>query len=222
MCPRRRWRGDRRKLRYGFAAGRRGRPTCGTPPGATPFISKGDLGGCGPIGMRIHTGSAAQVTRSRPPERLDRCDAILEGLAPPFAPVAAARRPHIHEEHAMVPRDTSPGMGTWPPPMRPTSEMVWCGARHSRVVTRAVRSPVRPATRWRRVVSMASARVSAGKMVVSRRASIDLPAPGGPSSRTFGSERLYPLHSCRGMPGEVMSFAVAVASLGGCFAGLMR
>jgi hypothetical protein len=34
------------------------------------------------------------------------------------------------------------------------------------------------------MVSMASASVIAGRMVVSRRASIDLPAPGGPSSRT--------------------------------------
>jgi hypothetical protein len=40
---------------------------------------------------------------------------------------------------------------------------------------RAVRSPVRPATRWIRVVSMASASVIAGRMVVSRRASIDVP-----------------------------------------------
>jgi hypothetical protein len=32
-----------------------------------------------------------------------------------------------------------------------------------------------------RVVSRASARLIAGKMEVSRRASIDFPAPGGPS-----------------------------------------
>jgi hypothetical protein len=59
--------------------------------------------------------------------------------------------------------------------------MVWWGARHGRVVTNAVRSPVRPATLWIRVVSMASARVIAGRRVVSRRASLDVPAPGGPS-----------------------------------------
>jgi hypothetical protein len=34
---------------------------------------------------------------------------------------------------------------------------------------------------WIGVVSIASARVIAGRMVVSRRASIDVPAPGGPS-----------------------------------------
>ena len=47
------------------------------------------------------------------------------------------------------------------------------GARKGRIVTNAVRSPVRLATRWIRVVSRASARVIAGRRVVSRRASID-------------------------------------------------
>jgi hypothetical protein len=89
--------------------------------------------------------------------------------------------------------DTSPGIGTWPPPISPASEMVWWGARHGRVVTNAVRSPVRPATRWIRVVSMASARVIAGRMVVSRRASMDLPAPGGLSKSRLWAERLHSL-----------------------------
>ena len=39
-------------------------------------------------------------------------------------------------------------------------------------VTNAVRLLVRPATRWMRVGTMASARVIAGRMVVSRRARI--------------------------------------------------
>src|SRR5262245_28758982 len=90
--------------------------------------------------------------------------------------------------------DTSPGIGTWPLPISPASEMVWWGARNGRVVTNAVRAPVRPATLWIRVVSMASARVIAGRMVVSRRASIDLPAPGGPSKRTLWAERLHNLY----------------------------
>jgi hypothetical protein len=67
------------------------------------------------------------------------------------------------------------------------------GARHGRVVMKAVGSPLRPATRWRRVVSRASARVRSGRIVVSRRASIDFPAPGGPSSRRFGPEHRHPL-----------------------------
>jgi hypothetical protein len=55
------------------------------------------------------------------------------------------------------------------------------GARHGRVVTTAVRAPVRPATLWIPVVSIASARRIAGRMVVSRRASIDFPTPGDPN-----------------------------------------
>jgi hypothetical protein len=48
------------------------------------------------------------------------------------------------------------------------------------VVTNALHSAVRPATRWMRVVSRASARVMSGRMVVNRRASIHVPAPGAP------------------------------------------
>jgi hypothetical protein len=47
--------------------------------------------------------------------------------------------------------------------------------------------------RWRRVISRTSARVIAGRMVVSRLASMDLPAPGGPSKSTLWSERLHNL-----------------------------
>jgi hypothetical protein len=42
-----------------------------------------------------------------------------------------------------------------------------------------------------RVVSRASARRIAGRMVVSRRASIDFPTPGGPRRRTLWAERLH-------------------------------
>jgi hypothetical protein len=64
------------------------------------------------------------------------------------------------------------------PPISPTSEIVWCGARQGRVVTHARRSPVRPATRWMRVVSRASGRVITGRIVVRRRASLDVAAEG--------------------------------------------
>jgi hypothetical protein len=59
------------------------------------------------------------------------------------------------------------------------------GARHRRVVTNPVLSPVRPATLWMHVVSMASARVMAGRMVVSRRASIDVPSTRGVVTRSW-------------------------------------
>jgi hypothetical protein len=50
------------------------------------------------------------------------------------------------------------------------------GAEKDPVEVPFITWPVRPATRWMRVVSMASARVIAGRMVVSHRASIDVPA----------------------------------------------
>jgi hypothetical protein len=42
-----------------------------------------------------------------------------------------------------------------------------------------------------RVVSGASARLIAGRMVMRRRASIDFPAPGGPSSRRLWTQCLH-------------------------------
>ena len=107
---------------------------------------------------------------------------------------------HGHERAKLRPREPADDF-TRQPTISPASEMVWWGARNGRVVTNAVRSPVRPATRWIRVVSMASARVIAGRMVVSRRASIDLPAPGGPRRRTLWAERLHHVQLYQGLSG---------------------
>jgi hypothetical protein len=60
-----------------------------------------------------------------------------------------------------------------------------------RVVTTAVRVPVRPTTRGMRVVSRASAGLMAGRIVVRRRASLDGPAPDGLRRRALWSERLH-------------------------------
>ena len=114
---------------------------------------------------------------------------LLQRLAQDLQNMAALGQ-FIQEERAVVGQRHLAGH-PHVAPRSPASEMVWWGARNGRLVTNAVRSPVRPATLWIRVVSMASARVIAGRMVVSRRASIDLPAPGGPSSRTLWAERLH-------------------------------
>ena len=123
-------------------------------------------------------------------------DTLLQRLPQDLEDMAALG-PFIQEEHAVVgqrhfarPRQAAAD--------QPDIEDGVMGARNGRVVTKAVRSPVRPATLWMRVVSMASARVMAGRMVVSRRASIDLPAPGGPSRSTLWAERLHniSLHQC--------------------------
>ena len=115
--------------------------------------------------------------------------------------VAAELRQFIQEEHAVVRQRHLARHRHLAPPISPTSEMVWWGARNGRVVTNAVRSPVSPATRWIRVVSRASARVMAGRIVVSRRASIDWPAPGGPSRRRFGSQCLHQVQLCQALQG---------------------
>jgi hypothetical protein len=90
--------------------------------------------------------------------RLYLYETLLEGLAQDLQDMAAELRQLIQQEHTVAPATRRPAAAP-APPISLTSEMVWCGARHGRVVTTAVRSPVRPATRWMRVVSIASARV---------------------------------------------------------------
>jgi hypothetical protein len=113
----------------------------------------------------------------------NRPDAPLQRLAQPFEHVAAELRQLIQEEHAVVRQRPLARQRHLAAADQPRIREGLVGARHGRVVTHAVRAPVRPATLWMRVVSMASARVIAGRMVVSRRASLDVPTPGGPSSR---------------------------------------
>jgi hypothetical protein len=67
----------------------------------------------------------------------------------------------------------------------------WIYAEGEQAVMTAVRALVRPATLWMRVVSRASGRVMACRIVVRRCASLDVPAPGGPRIRTLWSQRLH-------------------------------
>jgi hypothetical protein len=115
--------------------------------------------------------SVSRAARSSTCGRLYACDTLLERLPQDLEDMASALGPFIQEEHPMVrPRHVARHRHL-PPPISPASEIVWWGARHGRVVTRAVRAPVRPATRWMRVVSKASARLIAGRGVVRQRAS---------------------------------------------------
>jgi hypothetical protein len=107
------------------------------------------------------------------------CDTLLEGLAQDFQDMACELGQFIQEAHAVVCQQHFLGHQHPPPADQP----------HIR--NGVVGAPVRPATRGMRVVSRASGSVMAGRMVGGRRASIDLPAPRGPSSRTFGSQRLH-------------------------------
>src|SRR5919106_5416327 len=93
---------------------------------------------------------------------------------------------HVHRYGATLcdARDTSPGrIRVDPPPRRPEADVEWCGARKGREGTSERPGPSRPATEWSRVTSRASSRVMAGRIVGRRRASMVLPAPGGPTIR---------------------------------------
>ena len=72
-----------------------------------------------------------------------------------------------------------------PPPIRPASEMVWCGERNGRWCSSPQPAGSTPAMLWILVVSMASSKVSGGRMPASRLASMLLPEPGGPIIRTL-------------------------------------
>ena len=80
-------------------------------------------------------------------------------------------------------REISPGPGMVPPPSRPTSEMVWCGERKGRQRKGSPSVRVRPAAEWMLSTSRNSSIDGWGMMVGIRLATIDFPAPGGPSMR---------------------------------------
>jgi hypothetical protein len=119
--------------------------------------------------------------------RLYSCDAILEGLAQDFQDVAFEVGPRTQKEHAVVRPRHFPGHRHLAAADQAHIREGVVGARKGRVVTEAVRAPVRPATRWMRVVSRASGSVMAGRMVVSRCASLDGPARKAP--RKLGDTR---------------------------------
>jgi len=128
----------------------------------------------------IRAASAVSAKGSRTCGRWYVCDAILERLAQDFQDVACALGPFIEEEPAAVRRRHLPRPRHLTAADEPHIRDGLVGARKGRVVTRAVRAPVRPATRWMRVVSRSSATVIACRLVVRRLASLDVPAPAGP------------------------------------------
>jgi hypothetical protein len=107
-------------------------------------------------------------------------EVVLKRLAQDLQDVTAKLRPCIQQQHPMVRQRHLPRQRHLAAPDPLHSGDCLMRARHGRVVTSVVRAPVTPATRWRHVVSRGSARRSAGRRVVGRRASIDLPAPAGP------------------------------------------
>src|SRR5439155_453814 len=76
---------------------------------------------------------------------------------------------------------TSPGWGGPPPPIRPETEIVWCGARNGRRVMSAPGRGRSPATLQIAETSRTSSLESGGRIAARRRASMVLPPPGGPT-----------------------------------------
>ena len=103
--------------------------------------------------------------------RLCIYDTLLQRLAQDLQDMAAALGPCIQAEHAIVGQRHLAGHRHVTAADQPRLREGLVGARHGRVVTKAVRSPVRPATPWMRVVSMVSIKVMAGRLVVRGRAS---------------------------------------------------
>jgi hypothetical protein len=64
------------------------------------------------------------------------------------------------------------------------------GVRHRRAVTHAVRSPVRPETRGRRVVSTAQLRAVAGKIMVTRLVGLEV-RPSDEWSTKWASQKRF-------------------------------
>ena len=77
-------------------------------------------------------------------------------------------------------RETSPGLGVFPPPISPASDMVWCGALNGLMDKNGLPFLSIPMTLYILVVSRASSKVRSGKIVGSLLAIMVFPDPGGP------------------------------------------
>jgi hypothetical protein len=106
---------------------------------------------------------SAKAWKFMMPAKLDSCETLLKGLAQDLEDMASELRQFIEEEHAVVCQRHLARHQDVAPADQP----------HLRA------GLVRPATGWRRVVSIASASVIAGMMVVGRRPSIVVPTLGG-------------------------------------------
>jgi hypothetical protein len=105
------------------------------------------------VGVVIQMASAARRVRSMTRGRLYSCDALLERLAQDLEDLAAELGQFIQEEHPVVGPRHLARQRHLAPADQPCVRDGAVDARNGRVVTKVVRSPVRPATLWMRVVS---------------------------------------------------------------------
>jgi hypothetical protein len=111
-----------------------------------------------PAEVMNRSAKAVKALRSRTRAKLYVEETLLERLAQHCEPVAAARRPRIHEEHTVArQRHLTRHRHLAAADQPHIRDGVVGGATRARG-THAVRAPVRPATRGRRMVSRASTR----------------------------------------------------------------
>ncbi len=136
----------------------------------------------------VHRADEHEASREErvPPDARDRHHAVLQGLPQRLENGTRELGQLVQEQHAaMRERDLA----------RPRARILHrrSPAPTRRDAARETAAPDtsarpggrRPATEWIRVTSSASARVSAGRIPGKRRASIVLPVPGGPISKTL-------------------------------------
>jgi hypothetical protein len=144
----------------------------------------------------VATTQAANTAKTlafKTPAKLSAYDTLLKRLAQGLQDMTPELLPFIQEEHAMtclqhfarhreVPAADQPHSGD-----RLVRGAKPAGRDHRRTLARQAGDAVEARGR------KAAARVIAGKRVVSRRASIDFPTPGGPRRSTLWSKRLHDL-----------------------------
>ena len=120
----------------------------------------------------------AKALRFRTPAKLYVYDTLLQRLPQDLQDMAAELGEFIQEEHAMVGQRHLAGHRHVAATDQPRIRDGVMGRANGRVVTNAMRSPVRPATQWTLVASMASAKLISGRIVVRQQARMDWPAHG--------------------------------------------
>jgi hypothetical protein len=122
------------------------------------------------------------------------CDAVLERLAQDLEHLPATLRPFIQDEGAVVrQRHLARHRHLAPADQADIRDgVVGRATRAGRDQRRTVAGEAGDAMEACRLNGFGQ--VIAGRMVVSRRASIDVPAPEGPSRRTLWAERLRKLY----------------------------
>jgi hypothetical protein len=102
---------------------------------------------CACVVAWLRAARAASAVRFIISETSYICDLVFERLAQHFEHVPSGLRQLIQTEHPMVRQQYLPRSRYLSPTDQPASGIVWCDTQNWRMVTNAVRSPMRPATR---------------------------------------------------------------------------